>query len=195
MSGPKDSRGYQVYPGFPYDTGIASTTGIRGLVAIGPGPFGPPTTEMTIDIDKPEENAPQPLIDALSTNLTTFSGNGGGKLIFYHGVSDPWFSALDTLGYYKAMVNTNGGITEVSQWSQLFLVPGMGHCGGGVAALDDFDMLTAIVNWVERGNASESVIATGKAFPGRSRPLYPYPKHAQYSGKGDSEDAKNFACQ
>jgi feruloyl esterase len=149
---------------------------------------------MTVGIDKLEEHAPQPLIEAVSTNLTTFSGNGG-KLIFYHGVSDPWFSALDTLGYYKAMADGNGGPAEVCKWSQLYLVPGMGNCGGGEAALDNFDMLTAIVNWVEKGSASESVIATGKAFRGCSRPLCPYPKHAQYSGKDDSEDAKNFACQ
>ncbi len=194
FGGPKDSRGYQIYPGFLYDTGITSTVGIRGLLAIGPGPFGPPTTAMSADFDKAEENAPQPLVDALSTNLTTFSGNGG-KLIFYHGNSDPWFSTLDTLGYYKAMTDANGGPETVSKWSQMYLVPGMGHCGGGAAALDDFDMLGAIVNWVEKGTVPDSVIAVGKAFPGRSRPLCPYPKHAQFKGQGDTEDANNFTCQ
>ena len=194
FGGPKDSRGYQIYPGFLYDTGIANTVGIRGLLAIGPGPFGPPTTAMSADFDKAEEQALQPLIDALSTNLTTFSGNGG-KLIFYHGNSDPWFSTLDTLGYYKAMADANGGLDAVSKWSRMYLVPGMGHCGGGSAALDDFDMLGAVVDWVEKGAAPESVIATGKAFPGRSRPLCPYPKHAQYKGQGNPENAENFICQ
>jgi len=193
FGGPKDSRGYQVYPGFLYDTGIASKFPIPGLLAIGPGPFGPPTTAMQADIDKVALQAENPLVDALSTNLTTFSSNGG-KLIFYHGNSDPWFSALDLVEYYNAMTQANGGLGQVSSWSRMFLVPGMGHCGGG-AALDDFDMLTAVVDWVEKGQAPESVIATGKAFPGRSRPLCPYPKHAQYKGSGDSEDAKNFSCQ
>ena len=193
FGGPKDSRGYQIYPGFLYDTGIVNTVGIRGLLAIGPGPFGPPTTAMSADFDKAEENAPQPLIDALSTNLTTFSVSGG-KLIFFHGNSDPWFSTLDTLGYYQAMAVANGGLEAVSKWSQMYLVPGMGHCGGG-AALDEFDMLTAMTNWVEKGTAPDFVVATGKAFPGRSRPLCPYPKHAQYKGQGNSEDAKSFVCQ
>jgi feruloyl esterase len=76
----------------------------------------------------------------------------------------------------------------------MFLVPGMLHCGGG-PALDQFDMLGAVVNWVEKGTAPTSVIATGKAFPGRSRPLCAYPRHAQYSGSGDTNDAKNFSCQ
>jgi feruloyl esterase len=83
----------------------------------------------------------------------------------------------------------------VEQWSQIYLVPGMSHCGGGGAALDDFDMLGALANWVEKRTAPESVVATGKAFPGRSRPLCAYPKHAQYRGFGNAEDAANFECR
>jgi feruloyl esterase len=71
----------------------------------------------------------------------------------------------------------------------------MGHCGGGSSALDRFDMLTAVTDWVEKGTAPESVIATGRAFPGRSRPLCPYPSHAHYTGQGDPQDAKNFVCR
>jgi hypothetical protein len=57
---------------------------------------------------------------------------------------------------------------------------------------DEFDLLGAIVCWVEKGNAPNAVIATGKAFPGLTRPLCPYPKHAQYRGQGNTEDASNF---
>ena len=64
-----------------------------------------------------------------------------------------------------------------------------------VAALDRFDMLSAVVDWVEKGVAPDRVVATGAAFPGRSRPLCPYPQHAQYSGHGDQNDAGNFVCQ
>jgi feruloyl esterase len=71
----------------------------------------------------------------------------------------------------------------------------MGHCGGGSATLDSFDMLGAAVNWVEKHQAPESVMATGRAFPGRSRPLCAYPAHAQYSGSGDPEDGKNYSCR
>ena len=52
-------------------------------------------------------------------------------------------------------------------------MPGMGHCGGGDATLDHFDMLSAIVAWVEQGQAPAQVIATGTAYPGRSRPFAP----------------------
>jgi hypothetical protein len=194
FGGPKNSYGTQVYPGFLYDAGIANTMGIPGLLAISTcGIFGPYPTATEIDVDKEALHAPDPLVEPSSTNLTTFSQNGG-KLLFFHGDSDPWFSPLDTLGYYQSLAATNGGAEKVSEWSKLFLVPGMSHCGGG-PALDQFDMLGAVVNWVEKGTAPTSVIATGKAFPGRSRPLCAYPKHAQYSGHGDTSNAQNFICR
>jgi len=71
----------------------------------------------------------------------------------------------------------------------------MGHCGGGPAALDSFDALSAIVAWVEQNKAPESLTATGRAFPGRSRPLCAYPTHAQYNGSGNPEEAANFECR
>ena len=194
FAGPKNSYGTQVYPGFLYDAGIADTSAVPGLLALGSGGiFGPYPTAGEIDVDKEALHASDPLVEPASTNLSTFSASGG-KLLFFHGDSDPWFSPLDTLDYYKSLAPANGGADKVAEWSRIFLVPGMRHCGGG-PALDQFDMLGAVVNWVEKGSAPESVIATGQAFPGRSRPLCPYPKHAQYTGHGNTNDAKNFSCQ
>jgi hypothetical protein len=193
FAGPKNSYGTQVYPGFLYDAGIADTRALPGLLALGSnGIFGPYPAVTEIDVDKEALQASDPLVEPASTNLSTFSEKG--KILFFHGDSDPWFSPLDTLGYYQSLAATNGGADKVAEWSRMFLVPGMLHCGGG-PALDQFDMLDAVVNWVEKGTAPESVIATGKAFPGRSRPLCVYPKHAQYSGHGDTNDAHNFNCQ
>ncbi|MGP8174620.1 MAG: tannase/feruloyl esterase family alpha/beta hydrolase [Terracidiphilus sp.] len=194
FAGPKNSYGAQVYPGFLYDAGIAETGPIPGLLALGAnGIFGPYPTATEIDVDKETLHVSDPLVEPASTNLSTFSASGG-KILFFHGDSDPWFSPLDTLGYYKSLAATNGGADKVAEWSRIFLVPGMRHCGGG-PALDQFDMLGAVANWVEKGIAPDSVIATGRAFPGRSRPLCAYPKHAQYSGQGDTNDARNFTCQ
>ena len=78
--------------------------------------------------------------------------------------------------------------------TSLFFV-GMGHCGGSSTTLDSFDMLSASVNWVEKNSPPEFVKATGRAFPGRSRPLCSYPEHAQYKGSGDPEDGANFMCR
>jgi hypothetical protein len=195
-----DSQGHQVYAAFPWESGFLQGNG---------GPFGSflpnrgPNTlanveqraDLSIDslVAGVHANESQTLTDTTWTNLSTFFGHGG-KLIFYHGTADPVFSPLDTLDYYTRMADANGGLDKVLDSSRFFFVPGMNHCGGGPAALDKFDMVGAVVEWVENGKAPDSVVSTGKAFPGRSRPLCPYPKHAQYKGQGNPEDAASFAC-
>lgn len=197
FAGPKWSRGDAIYPGVPYDAGINDSGGIPGLLQ---GPVIPVATGadfMHFDTDREAERVESDktaqLGDSTWTNLSTFAGHGG-KLLFYHGLSDPWFSPLDTLGYYEKM-SKNTGNGSVASWSRIYFVPGMGHCQGGSATLDQFDMLSAVVDWVEKGVAPDRVVATGRAFPGRSRPLCAYPQHAQYTGNGDSNDASNFVCQ
>ena len=37
--------------------------------------------------------------------------------------------------------------------------------------------------------------ATGNPFPGRTRPLCPYPEYAHYKGSGDINVAANFVCR
>lgn len=197
FEGPKTSRGRQAYPGFPFDPGIGDRGGLPGLLH---GPRIPVPVErpaafdVDAELEKVESDVNARIGDSTWTNLSTFAGRGG-KLIFFHGMADPWFSALATLGYYERLQAAGGGRAAVENWSRLFLVPGMAHCGGGSAALDRFDMLTAIVDWVEKGQAPEKVIATGRTFPGRSRPLCPYPKYAHYKGSGDPNDASSYICR
>ncbi|QAU47212.1 tannase/feruloyl esterase family alpha/beta hydrolase [Bradyrhizobium guangzhouense] len=200
FAGPKNSRGTQVYPPFPWDGGVAAEgVAIPGILTTGArSPVGPPVWE-SIDVDQLEDRVNASGMDRLAntaywTNLSSFFGHGG-KLLFYHGVSDPWFSANDTVNYYERMAAESGGMETVREKSsRAFLVPGMGHCSSG-ATLDRFDLLTAIVNWVEDGKAPDAVVATGPAFLGRSRPLCAYPQHAQYKGQGDPESAASFECR
>ncbi|MGP0072845.1 MAG: tannase/feruloyl esterase family alpha/beta hydrolase [Bryobacteraceae bacterium] len=197
FAGPHNSRGELVYPMNAYDAGIANL-----LPSPKPAPnrpaSGAPAPPVNIDVDERLfsllGNPLEALTDTTWTNLGTFSARGG-KLLFYHGMSDQAFSAMDTLDYYQRMAKANGGMDKVQSWSRMFLVPGMYHCRGGEFALDNFDLLTAVVNWVEKGAAPDSVVATGKAFPGRSRPLCAYPKYAHYTGQGDPENASNFECR
>jgi len=197
FAGPKDSKGRQVYPGFAWDTGLAATQGLPGLL-LGGQVIGGDANAIGMDVDAAAERASADPAEALSTtarwtNLNTFSSRGG-KLMFWHGMSDPWFSALDTVDYYERMSKANGGADQVRDWSRLFLVPGAGHCGGG-PSLDTFDALSAMVRWVEQGSAPDNLTATGRAFPGRSRPLCAYPLHAQYKGQGNPDEAASFACR
>ena len=200
FAGPKNSRGAQIYPAFPWDSGVAAEgVAIPGILTTGArSPVGPPVWE-SINVDQLEDRVASNGMDRLSntaywTNLTSFFGHGG-KILFYHGVSDPWFSAHDTVNYYERMAADSGGMEQVREKSsRVYLVPGMGHCSSG-ATLDRFDLLSAVVNWVEDGKAANSVVATGPAFPGRSRPLCAYPQHAQFKGQGDPENAASFECR
>lgn len=199
FAGPKDSLGENPYAPWVYDAGVAIySPGTFGtfLPGSGPGLFGTPNLSLTVNVDRLEreaaENPTEALTDTTWTNLSTFSARGG-KLIFFHGLSDPVFSPMDTLGYYEKMAAANGGEAQAQTWSRIFFVPGMNHCAGG-PSLDRFDALGAVVNWVEKGQPPDAIAATGGHFPGVSRPLCAYPKHAQYTGSGDPRDAANFVC-
>ena len=107
------------------------------------------------------------------------------------------------LGNTKQSADANASATatrdkapvKTEDFSRLFLVPGMGHCSGGERALDRFNMLEAVVNWVEQKRPPDQVIATGAALPGVSRPLCPFPKHAHYAGSGDPNLAASYSCR
>jgi feruloyl esterase len=125
----------------------------------------------------------------------------GHKMIIYHGQADPVFSVNDTIQWYQRLnANVHG---QADSFVRLFTEPGGTHCGGGVA-LDKFDALSALMDWVEKGKAPEQIIATvnpaNKEVPAswsqrRTRPLCPYPSYAAYSGSGDGEDAASFVCR
>lgn len=201
FAGPKNSRGHQSYVPFPWDSGIgAENVAIGGILTTGAkSPVFPAFTEK-LNIDEFEDRLSSDASDRLQAtaywaNLNSYFARGG-KILFYHGVSDPWFSANDTVDYYQRMAQSSGGMEKVrAQSSRAFLVPGMGHCSSGAATLDQFDLLQAVVDWVENGKAPEKVIAGGSAFPGRTRPLCAYPQYAHYKGQGNPEDAANFECR
>ena len=137
--------------------------------------------------------------------------NRGAKLMLYHGTADPIFSSDDSTTWYENLRAANGG--DASNFARFYRVPGMNHCSGGPST-DQFDMLTPLVDWVEKGQAPDSVIANARGAisgainqvgvnadvpatwsPTRSRPLCAYPKVARYKGSGNIELAANFECR
>jgi feruloyl esterase len=79
-----------------------------------------------------------------------------------------------------------------SDWMRLFMVPGMGHCGGG-PGINGFDQIGTLEKWVEKGIAPETIVGTGAQ--GMTRPLCQYPQAAEYKGTGDLKDGNNWSCK
>jgi Tannase and feruloyl esterase len=131
----------------------------------------------------------------------------GAKMLMYHGTGDAIFSANDTAAWWDRLNQAQGG--RASDFARYFPVPGMAHCSGG-AATDRFDGLSALVKWVEQGDAPSQLFASSRGAgntagmnadvpadwsPTRTRPLCAHPQVARYTGSGDVEDAGNFACR
>jgi len=133
-----------------------------------------------------------PTLNATDPDISRFKARGG-KLIMYHGWADPLVYSLESPLYYENVMEIMGGLNKVKDFTRLFMVPGMGHCGFGGPFLGSFDTLSALVNWVEKDQAPDRIIATN-SFTSMTRPLCPYPEVARYSGSGSTNDAANFLC-
>ena len=133
-------------------------------------------------------------ISARSADLGGFRARHG-KLIVTHGVSDPVFSINDTLAWWREVNHHAAG--KANAFVRVFPVPGMNHCGGGPAT-DGFDVMAALTEWVEKGQAPEQILAgssPASPWPKRTRPLCVYPSIARYKGSGDLDSAASFECR
>jgi feruloyl esterase len=139
------------------------------------------------------------ILDVPPDGLSKFF-NGGGKLLLSHGWADGLIPAPNTVAFYKTMTaKMDEG--KASDSVRLFMVPGMGHCGGG-AGPSVLDMLSVIDTWVTEGKAPDRIIASTPADnpmnPDRkqmTRPVCPYPEVAVYKGSGSTDEAGNFVCE
>ena len=137
----------------------------------------------------------------------------GGKLIIVQGGNDVTEQAHAAIDYYQMVERVMGGAGPTQAFARLFVVPGMNHCSGGDGAFA-IDHLAAIQAWVG-GTAPAALIGAHVPAwedlnvavregltappPGTTvtftRPAYPYPLHAEYSGHGDVNDAGSFVAK
>jgi feruloyl esterase len=235
--GPRTSRGHTIVSpdgtllsGYPFDGGFMQPSGIPtrdiGTATTPPGNIGlgsgqlplfwftvpnPNYNPLTVNYDRDIHlvTAKSPAVNN-STDISAFIRRGG-KLIFFHGLSDsgpPW---PYTVKYFHDVAARQGwghsshqhdhgrdsgpsdeALRRAGDFMKLYLVPNMGHCGGN-AATDQFDMLTPLVDWIENKVTPDTVPATGVNFSStlgnltglpttRSRPLCPYPQTLRYTG-------------
>jgi feruloyl esterase len=240
-AGATTSAGQKIYPGY-MPGGEMGPMGWAGMIS-GKAPFqsgqwvyakgfvtgmvfenaayDPMTFDFDTDIAR-MENKPigdatfADVINGMNIDLSGFR-KAGGKLIVYHGWSDPGVSPLSTVDYYDGVVAAVGGrgaLRNTQKFFRLFMAPGMQHCFGGPGpnafggpfqpstrgTPDNHDALKMLEKWVEHGDAPDKIIATkyigDTADKGalRTRPLCPYPKVAKFKGTGDTDHASHFAC-
>jgi feruloyl esterase len=161
-------------------------------------------------------------LNATDTDLSKFKENGG-KLILYSGWADPLIPPQTTINYYNAVIQKMFGglspknVEEAQGFARLFMAPGMWHCGMSIApgpgpnsfggmfqqpapSFDpQHDLLSALVQWVEKDKAPTSVIATKYKDDdppqiAMQRPICVFPEVPRYNGTGDSNLPEKFKC-
>ncbi len=137
------------------------------------------------------------VLNSTDPDIGSFKG-AGGKLILYAGWNDQNIAPRNVINYYDSVVAMQGGVPPTQTFVRLFMSPGMGHCrGGDGGAPAPADLLAAISNWVEKGQAPESILTSHAGADGKvdlTRPICVYPKVETYKGSGDVKDAANFTC-
>ncbi len=128
-----------------------------------------------------------PLYDASNPDLSAFA-NAGNKLLLWHGWADQNITPLNSITYYDALQRQMGS-AQAQAFSRLYMLPGLYHCAGG-EGLVRVDMLTPLMNWVERGQSPDAIVTSDDK--GASRPVFPYPVLATYNGQGDPKQASSY---
>ena len=199
-AGPKNPRtGEQIFPGLERGSELGWSPGPVGLAAdyfrfivFKDTNWDPKALNFDAHVALVDSKEEHRVLDATKTDLGSFTGRGG-KLLMYQGWAENGIPPRNVVNYYGSVQKSTPNAGEAVR---LFMVPGMGHCGGGNGTTT-FDMVTALDQWVTSGKAPATIPASrlrdGKVD--RTRPLCSYPQYAVYKGSGSIDDAANFECR
>jgi feruloyl esterase len=215
-AGPMGYGGRFIWHGFSHGANLFATAGNEGM-PLKPKPFGIgqdwfryflahspgfDATEMTAaEFELLVNQSVElfgPVFNSNDPDLSAFRDHGG-KLIILHGLTDQLIPHEGSVDYYKRVQKQMGGATEAAKFARLFLVPGVDHGFRGPGATPNMNRLfLSLASWVEEGKAPDQLLGEARDAAGnllRTRPVFPYPQTARYSGTGDPNDAKNFVSQ
>ena len=213
--GPVMSRGKAIFPGWPVSAEVKGTSGEHGWQrwiisdqeksrSVGFAehffrymafPEKNPNYELRefdFDKDVPRLEEIGRILNATDPDLSRFKARNG-KLVMWFGWADQALNAQRAVDYYEEIMARMGPTTR--DFFRLYMVPGMFHGRGGIGP-NEFDSLTPLIDWVEKGIAPDRIVGyweeNGRVM--RSRPLCPYPEVAKYRGTGSIDEADNFEC-
>jgi len=213
--GVKNSKGAIVSPGLSFGSehytdiwlfgsqdkpawGFAASTGYRNLLTNEVYGRDEPVSRSTDGmLDLIERSSLPALTDAVQADLSR-GIKSDTKLFIYQGWSDPLIIPTPIVNYYERAIIENGGLKRLKDHARLFMVPGLGHCWERPAdSPAEFDPLEIVAQWVESGDAPESVNATqldSRQEVLRTRPICSYPKVAVLLNEKDPDEASSWQC-
>jgi feruloyl esterase len=200
FAGPVNPRtGERIYDGLPLSGNRLDETTAHFYPFL--WAFGKDFDYKKFDFDKDMARVDSILAPIVNANNPDLKGmkERGGKIIMYTGTADLLVPYQDALNYYERVIEAQHGLKQTQEFFRYYLVPGMGHCGGG-NGLNEFgqglamnvmqdrehDILTAMEDWVEKKIVPDKIIATTFNCCDTvnkirfQRPIYPYPKFPEY---------------
>jgi hypothetical protein len=214
-AGPIGHEGRFIWHGFSHGANLFATAGSEGM-PLKPKPFGigldwfryfltrspgfdgtqMTAAEFELLVNQSVELF-GPVFNSNDPDLSAFRDHGG-KVIILHGMTDQLIPYQGSVDYYERVQKQMGGAEQTAKFARLFLAPGVDHGSGGPGASPSLiHMIYPLVAWVEEGKAPDQLLGEARDAAGkviRTRPVFPYPQTARYTGTGDPNDAKNFAA-
>lgn len=145
---------------------------------------------------KDVDNKAGSYIDEISNDLSSFRRHGG-KMLVTQGWADPLNAATWPIQHLQGLERFFHG--DVSDFFNLFMIPGAGHCGASVNYPDvpgTYHTTEKIIEWVEKGERPQNVLSTNPPNGGnRTRLLCPWPKTARLLKGHDQSRSESYVCE
>ncbi|KAF2239338.1 tannase [Viridothelium virens] len=142
----------------------------------------------------------QKFADTLQTvwpDLETFHAHGG-KVLHYHGESDPSIPTSSSVIYQDAVRRTmypglgfNESFAQLDDWYRLFLIPGAAHCAPNAEQPNGpfpQQTLKTVIDWVEKGvnpKVLNGTVLQGEEY-GRHEDICSFPLRPSWHGENST---------